>query len=198
MSDEAPDTSSSEQAPADDGYLERELKFAFLGLEGQRERLQELEAERTSSPSFEDNWILDRGDELVGADCLLRLRQDGHGARITFKGPASYEGGVKIRREHETRVDDLEQVRQILRQLGYGTVRRYQKVREEWSLGGVTIALDHTPIGDFIEFEGTGAETVAKRCGFTPEEAEERSYLALYDDHLAESPDSPPDMIFPE
>ena len=75
-------------------------------------------------------------------------------------------------------------------------VRRYQKVREEWHLGGVTIALDHTPIGDFAEFEGDGAETVAKRCGFDPDKAERRSYLRLYQDHLKKHPDAPPEMVF--
>ena len=52
------------------------------------------------------------------------------------------------------------------------------------SSGGVTIALDHTPIGDFAEFEGDGAETVAKRCGFDPDKAERRSYLRLYEEYL--------------
>jgi hypothetical protein len=60
----------------------------------------------------------------------------------------------------------------------------------------VTIALDHTPIGDFAEFEGDGAETVAKRCGFDPDKAERRSYLRLYQDHLKKHPDSPPEMVF--
>ncbi len=75
-------------------------------------------------------------------------------------------------------------------------VRRYQKVREEWQLGGVTIALDHTPIGDFAEFEGERAEVVAKRCGFDPDKAERRSYLRLYEDYLKEHPDAPPEMVF--
>ncbi len=59
------------------------------------------------------------------------------------------------------------------------------------------IALDHTPIGDFAEFEGDGAEKVAKRCKFDPETAERRNYLQIYQDYRAEHPEAPADMIFP-
>ena len=181
----------------DEASVEKELKFSLVELEPLRERLEELEAERLRSSAFEDNWVLDRDGELEGEGCILRLRKDGQGAVVTFKGPASFEGGVKVRVENESRVDDLEQLRQVFEQLGYSTVRRYQKMREEWQLGGVTIALDRTPIGDFAEFEGSGAATVARRCGFTPDLAERRTYLGIYDDHLAKNPDLPRDMVFP-
>ena len=59
------------------------------------------------------------------------------------------------------------------------------------------IALDHTPIGDFAEFEGDGAEKVAQRCKCDPDEAERRNYLQLYKDHRDKHPDAPADMVFP-
>jgi hypothetical protein len=65
-------------------------------------------------------------------------------------------------------------------------------------VGGVTVALDRTPIGEFAEFEGEAAEALAKRFGFDPDKAERRSYLRLYNDYLKEHPDAPPDMTFPE
>ncbi len=176
---------------------ERELKFAAPDLERLRERLIELEAERLSPSSFEDNWVLDRQGELKAAGCVLRLRSDGQGARLTYKGPAHFEGRAKVRREHELRVDNLEQVRALFDSLGFGVVRRYQKFREEWQLGGVRIALDRTPIGDFAEFEGERAEVLARRCGLNPEEAERRTYLRLYEDYRRDHPAAPQDMIFP-
>jgi adenylate cyclase class 2 len=177
--------------------LERELKFSLPEQEALRERLLELEAERVNPSSFEDNWVLDRGGELEASHRLLRLRKDGQGALLTLKGPATFEDGVKIRQENETPVENLEELRTILEILGYTTVRRYQKVREEWHLGGVTIALDHTPIGDFVEFEGSGAETVAKRCGFRVADAETRTYLGIYDERRDQDPSLPRDMTFP-
>ena len=177
--------------------VERELKFSLAELETLRERLIELEAERVNPSAAEDNWVLDRNGELHEKGFILRLRKDGQGALLTLKGPATFEGGVKIRSEDESRVENLEETRRLFEKLGYSTVRRYQKVREEWQLGAVTIALDHTPIGDFVEFEGSGAETVAKRCGFKAENAERRTYLGIYDEHRSKNPELPRDMIFP-
>jgi adenylate cyclase class 2 len=176
--------------------LERELKFPGVELDKLRDRLMELEAERVGPGAFEDNWILDRGNELISSGRILRLRTDGARARLTFKGPMRLEGNVKVREEREVGIENAEEARELLGNLGFQVVRRYQKVREEWQLGGVTIALDHTPIGDFAEFEGDGAETVAKRCGFDPQKAERRSYLRLYEDHLKKHPESPPEMVF--
>jgi predicted adenylyl cyclase CyaB len=124
------------------------------------------------------------------------LKTDGGRARLTFKGPMRLEGNLKVREEHEIEVETAEKARSLLENLGFTAVRRYQKMREEWQLGGVTIALDHTPIGDFAEFEGDRAEVVAKRCGFDPEKGERRSYLRLYEDYLKKHPDAPPEMVF--
>jgi len=181
----------------DPGSVERELKFSLPELETLRERLVELDAERVNPSASEDNWILDQEGQIQEQGFVLRLRKDGQGALLTLKGPATFEGGMKVRSEHETRVEDLEQTRALFLHLGYSTVRRYQKVREEWQLGAVTIALDHTPIGDFVEFEGSGASTVAKRCGFKEDEAERRTYLGIYDEHRRKNPGLPRDMIFP-
>ena len=176
--------------------LEREIKFPGVELEKLRERLLELEAERVRPSAFEDNWILDRQGELLESGRILRLRTDGGRARLTFKGPMRLEGNFKVREEREIEIQSADEAKALFENLGFTVVRRYQKMREEWQLGGVTIALDHTPIGDFAEFEGDGAETVAKRCGFDPDKAERRSYLRLYEDHLKKNPDSPPEMVF--
>lgn len=179
------------------GHEERELKFAGVELAHVRDRLLELQAERVAPAGFEDNWIFDRGKgELQKEGAVLRLRVDGHGALLTLKGPPSWEESTKVRSELETRLDDAEVMQEILRRLGYQVQRRYQKMREEWRLGAIIVCLDHTPIGDFVEFEGQGADKLAKRCGFVPEDAEKKSYLELYEDYVKAHPDSPPDMVF--
>ena len=156
-----------------------------------------MEAERLSAANSEDNWIYDRGDELRKNKNLLRLRIDKKGSRLTYKGAPRFENEVKVRTEHETEIDDADQIHSILESLGFRVVRRYQKKREEWRLGGVTVALDHTPIGDFVEFEGVGAGTVARRFGFELDRAERLSYVELYEDYRSKNPDAPPDMVFP-
>lgn len=178
--------------------FERELKFSGASLDTLRDRLGELEAERAGQGTFEENWVFDREAELQTSGRLLRLRKDGQGAWLTYKGPLRFEGRVRLRVEHEVLVDNVDTARAMLEGLGYSVVRRYQKMRETWRLGGVIIALDHTPIGDFAEFEGDAAERVAKRFGFDPERAERRSYLRLYADYLEEHPEAPADMVFPD
>lgn len=182
---------------ADEAPVERELKFGNADHDKLRDRLQELEAERQGTAALEDNWIFDRAGELDASGCLLRLRVDKRGSLLTFKGPAHYEERMKIRNELQTGVESFERTRSILEALGYSLVRRYQKYREEWLLGSIVIALDHTPIGDFVELEGEGCDRVSRRVGLDPETAERRNYLRLYEDYLAEHPDAPSDMIFP-
>ena len=176
---------------------EWELKFACPSLEDLREQLRQMGAERTAAANVEDNWIYDRKSELVESQRLLRLRIDRQGARVTFKGAPRFEGEVKVRVEHETEVGDADQIHSILENLGYKIVHRYQKKREEWKVGGVTVALDHTPIGDFVEFEGTGADSIARRFGFDLGRAERQTYVELYQSYRKENPDAPPDMVFP-
>lgn len=189
----------TDRGPRQNGdSLERELKFAGVELDALRERLIDMEAERQWASALEENWIFDRDGELRDDDRYLRLRKDTRGARITYKGPTGFEGRLKVRTEHETPVGDVDEMRRILEALGYELTRRYQKKREQWRLGGVSISLDHTPIGDFAEFEGEAAEALAKRCGFDPNTSERRSYLRLYEDHLVDHPNDPPDMVFPD
>jgi len=122
--------------------------------------------------------------------------EEGRGAVVTFKGPASFERNLKVRRELEIRIESAEKALTLFAALGFAVERRYQKMREEWRLGTETICLDHTPIGDFVEFEGDRAEAVAKRCGFDQEKALRKSYLMLYADYVAEHPEAPRDMVF--
>lgn len=190
MKNKAPESNSSLRE-------ERELKFSCPSLEDLREQLREMDAERLAAANSEDNWIYDREDELKESKRLLRLRIDRQGARLTFKGPPRFEDEVKVRVEHETEVDDADQIHSILESLGYRVFRRYQKKREEWLLGGVTVALDHTPIGDFVEFEGDGAGAVARRFGFKLDQSERLSYVELYESYREKNPGAPPDMVFP-
>jgi adenylate cyclase class 2 len=177
--------------------LERELKFACAELNSLRERLLDAEAERRSASALEDNLVFDRNDELRAAGTLLRLRRDAHGARLTFKGAASFDGGVKVREERETALDDGDEMERILERLGFSVEHRYQKYREEWQLGGVIVCLDRTPIGTYVEFEGDGAGKLARRFGFDVAAAERRTYLEIYEDHRRSDPSAPRDMVFP-
>lgn len=178
--------------------IERELKFAAVEHDRLRDRLIEMEAERMWNSALEENWLFDQGGKLEKGHRVLRLRRDSRGAWLTYKGPATFEGRTKVRAEHETEVGDADETRALLESLGYEVTRRYEKKRELWRVGGVTVALDRTPIGDFAELEGEAAEALSRRLGLDPDEAERRNYLRLYQDYRKDHPDAPPDMVFGE
>ena len=157
---------------------------------------------------MESNWVFDRRDAAPSERLrtrreLLRLRTDGGGSRLTFKSAPEIRGGVKERAEHEFAVDDPAAARLFLESLGFEVTARYEKVRERWLLLGCEVALDRTPIGDFVEVEQVdpdlpagGIERVCRRCGIDPEQADLRDYLAIYRDHRARHEGLPRDMVF--
>jgi adenylate cyclase class 2 len=90
----------------------------------------------------------------------------------------------------------------ILEHLGFNVFLRYEKDREEWLLGEVSIVLDHTPMGDFVEVEGPPEDLVrtAGVLGIDVGEAVRGSYTSLWQEHREAHPDLelPLDMVFDE
>jgi adenylate cyclase, class 2 len=186
--------------------LEREIKIPVAELGSVRLALSGAGARLEHPVSLERNWVLDRsgpgpgaGVELLASGQLLRLRQDGRGVRLTYKGPVRYEGGtgsVKVREEREVAVADAATMLGILVALGYRVARRYEKRREEWLLADCHVALDDTPIGAFVEIEGETPERVARGLGLDLARAVRGSYLALWEEHRRSHPEAGADMVF--
>ena len=153
-----------------------------------RARLQALGA-RQVGRERERNVLFDQADgALRRADRVLRLREldGGPGGRLTFKGPAAFDGGVKRRVELEVAVSDCAVTRALLEALGYAPGLEYPKDRETWHLDGVEVALDLLPFGVYCEVEGP-AEAVpalAERLGLTRDQVEPAGYPTLMARHL--------------
>ena len=152
---------------------------------------------------FESNTLYDTADlKLRNAEMLLRLRQSGGKSIITWKGP-SVPGPHKTRPELETSIGSSETLDQILRTLGYQPVFRYEKYRTEYkqqsaAADGV-VTLDETPIGDFLELEGTAdwIDKTAALLGFDRGAYVLASYGRLYLDYCAAQGLEPGNMVFP-
>jgi len=181
---------------------ETELKIPVPDLETVRRNLAgSTEAHLVHATEREVNTLLDTADgELAGSDRLLRLRWIGDRALLTWKGPARFEGAVKHREELEIVVADVEQLASIFERLGYLPVVRYEKDRESWQVGQVTVTLDHTPMGDFVELEGPADRLIAlaSDLGIDPGGAVRGSYISLWQDHRQARPELalPQDMVF--
>lgn len=131
---------------------------------------------------------------------LLRIRRvRGHGL-LTFKGP-SMRGKHKKREEIELDLADPDRLDVILDQIGLHPVFRYEKYRTEYSIRSSTgkVMLDETPIGNFLEIEGSASwiDRTAKLLGFKHADYLKASYGALYRAYCREKGKRPKDMLFP-
>jgi adenylate cyclase class 2 len=179
--------------------IERELKIPVEGLEAIRRRLVRAGAEPITPNRDEVNILFDTpGGELQSGGQALRVRRVGDRVVVTFKGPASWDGPVKQRREIELEISSGAAIAELLHVLGYVPWMRYEKQRESWRLGGVQVDLDHTPIGDFVELEGPDAdlEHTARRLDLDPEQAVTESYPSLWQAHRRRHPELGRDMVF--
>jgi adenylate cyclase class 2 len=172
--------------------IERELKIPVPGLADPRARLAAAGAKRLHAPQHEVNVLFDTADgRLSTAGEVLRVRQLGEANILTFKGPASFRGTVKERREIELVVASRERLVELFAALGFEPQMRYDKWRESWLLDEVRVELDRTPMGDFVELEGPAEalETIARRIDLDPAAAVAGSYVSLWRDHCRRHPE---------
>lgn len=179
--------------------IESEIKIPVDDLDTVRGRLDDQGAERIAPPEHEHNVLFDTGDGRLAANGeVLRVRRSGDRRRLTFKGPAAYQGAVKNRREIELEVSSAARISELLEALGYRPTMRYEKRRESWRLGPVRVELDHTPMGDFVELEGPPGEleNAARLLGLDPADAVAESYVRLWCEHRRRHPGLGRDMVF--
>lgn len=126
--------------------------------------------------------IVDTPDRrLFAAGCALRVRADGAGGVLTFKGPVQ-PGPLKAREEIETTAGSAPTLLEILERAGLSRAFVYEKYREEFAIPGAVLALDETPIGTFVEIEGDAAviHACAARLGAAPADYITDSYRGLF------------------
>ncbi|HTR03343.1 MAG TPA: class IV adenylate cyclase [Thermoanaerobaculia bacterium] len=178
---------------------EIEVKLPASDLDAMRERLRSAGAELHAARHDESNDLYDDpARKLSGSGRTLRLRRAAGRSILTYKGVARFESGARVREEREVEVSDPGEAEGILTGLGLERRFRYEKRREEWRLGGCLVALDETPIGDFVEVEGSPPD-IRKLIGelaLDSAEAIPYSYPELYQRRRKEEPSLPPDMVW--
>lgn len=112
---------------------------------------------------FEQNFRWDdKNGTLAKTHQVLRLRDNGGTAVLTYKAEKLNTEGIADREEIETVVKNFGNTRLILERLGYEIVFVYEKYRSIYRLNDTGLFVDHTPIGDYIEIEGPDRESI--RC----------------------------------
>ncbi|MBN2549590.1 MAG: class IV adenylate cyclase [Anaerolineales bacterium] len=162
---------------------EIEVKFYVQNISRVEQRLIALGAELSQPRTLETNLRFDtpQGD-LARSFQVLRLRQD-TAARLTYKGPAHGDDGVRVRQEIEFIVSDFGAAQRLLEALGYQIGMIYEKYRAQYELPGLHIALDEMPYGNFVEIEGPDSTTIqalSAKLGLNWRASVQASYTMLF------------------
>lgn len=181
---------------------ELEVKFAVKSVEDILPRIFSLGAACEQPTQFESNirWD-DTEGTLTKNHQVLRLRNNGGTAVLTYKAENKNDKRLADREEIETVVTNFENTRLILERLGYQIVFIYEKYRSIYRLNDTGLFVDHTPIGDFIEIEGPDEDAIRKSAellGLDWEERISKGYRPLFAEWKQRTAFSGRDMIFSE
>jgi adenylate cyclase class 2 len=179
--------------------VETEVKVKIGDAESFCRRLDAWNPRVLSGRHFEDNHLLDFPDgRLRSSRCLVRLRYASGRAFLTFKGPPKAEGIFKTREELETGLEDGDTACRIFERLGMRLWFRYQKYRREFQIDEVFVAVDETPVGHYVEFEGSeeGIHALARKMEIDPSQFLKSSYYSIYLEHCRERGENPGHMVF--
>jgi adenylate cyclase class 2 len=178
--------------------LEREVKLRFASQEEARSAILAAGATPLRSRRLQKDALLDTDDEVLRQRrCVLRIRTEAGKSLLTFKGPVQ-PGAMKLRDEYETIVGDGQVLQHVFEELGLRVWFRYEKYREEYAAEDVTIALDETPVGTFVEIEGgeDGILTMTRALGRSAADFILDSYRGLFIQHRETFGFSSANMVF--
>jgi adenylate cyclase, class 2 len=178
--------------------VEREIKLRFASAEEARAAIIAAGATPLLGRRLQEDSLLDtRDEELRKRRCVLRVRVECGKSRLTFKGPVQ-PGIMKIREELETVVGDGHMVLRVFAELGLTVWFRYEKYREEFAHEDVIVAIDETPVGVFVELEGSeaGIASMAQALGRSTRDYLVDSYRGLFLQHKQASGLTGTDMVF--
>ena len=178
--------------------LEREIKLRFESAAEAREAMLAAGATPLYGRRLREDALLDTDDEQLRRQrCVLRVRMESGKSRLTWKGPVQ-PSTMKLREELETVVGDGEMLLRVFGELGLHVWFRYEKYREEFSHEDVIVAIDETPVGVFVEIEGTetGIAEMTAALGRTSDDYIVDSYRSLFLQHRERCGLTGSDMVF--
>ena len=180
--------------------LEREVKLRFESPAAARAAVAASGAQPLRRRRLQSDVLFDTDQRVLSArGQVLRVRiEEGHNY-VTFKSPAEHPT-LKLREEIETGVEDGERLVTILLRSGFRIWFRYEKYREEFALDEVIVAIDETPVGTFVEIEGSdrGILAAVDALGRGPADFIIDSYRTLFVRHCNERGIPVGDMVFAE
>ena len=162
--------------------LEIEVKIKIEHLSVVKKQVLSQDVELIKERHSQDDTFYDWPSlELRKKRHALRVRKINKKIFLTFKGPELKSRKFKIREEYETEIKNGKHLKKILKSLGLQPVFQYQKFRTVYRKKKLTICLDETPIGNFLELEGQQSEIVrfAQALNFTKDDFIKQDYVQL-------------------
>lgn len=172
--------------------LETEVKIPVPSAAEARRLLRRAGFSQTGRRTLEVNVLFDTpSGTLKKRDALLRVRRFGRKVTLTYKA-SGRTGRHKTRLEAEVEVSDASTLEWILRQLGFEAVFRYEKYRTRFARtrGEGLVFLDETPVGCFLELEGSGRwiDQTGRLLGFSRSSYLTKTYMDIYREHWKSAP----------
>jgi len=182
------------------GPNETEIKLAVPDVKTARRLLRAGGFTISRRRVFESNVIFDTPKlTLRKASTLLRVREAGGVTTVTYKG-RPLTAKHKTREELELEIGDAAALGAIFERLGLHPVFRYEKYRTEFrqNRGACMATLDETPVGTYIELEGSPRwiDRTARRLGFSEQDYILLSYARIYLDSCRRRRIKPTNMVF--
>jgi adenylate cyclase class 2 len=161
---------------------EIEVKIEIKDIDKLKDKIISFGAKQVKSRYLEENTLYDFPSRLLYSQRqALRLRLENKKTFLTFKGPPQKSRKFKIRKEYETELKSVKNIKQILKELGLVPTFGYKKHRSVYRKNRLKICLDETSIGNFIELEGERNEIVkfASVLGFSKKEFIKLDYIQM-------------------
>jgi predicted adenylyl cyclase CyaB len=162
---------------------EIEVKLAVRENKSVIQKLKKLGFQIAVARHREKNYLFDdRSGSLKNQGKLLRLRKTSSAQTITYKGPISAASKLKHREEVETKIEDLETLVRILKEIGYSVTTEYSKYRTVFEKDAFMVSLDETEAGNYLEVEGPSDEEItelAQKLGYSEADFIRQTYAEL-------------------
>jgi adenylate cyclase class 2 len=134
--------------------IEKELKFRIYNANIEK-IIENLGAKKISQKRQEDIYLDSKELKLFNEGKALRLRKEDNTYYLTFKGKI-HRRIPKVRKEEELKLKkrQAKKLLRILAELGYKESIRVIKIRTEYILNEIKIAIDEVEnLGKFLEIE---------------------------------------------
>ena len=120
--------------------------------------LEQAKAKKVTTQYEQDVFFNHPARDFAKTDEALRIRRVNNDVILTYKGPR-LGTKTKTRVEHETAINNFDQMKKILHDLGFHEVHTLQKERTIYQLHDVEICLDTIDgLGRFVELEKKGTD----------------------------------------